>query len=199
MGKKSHRDIQGFQNDFQILPTERFSHYECECRWRIFGITKFYSRNSGGAQIKSDKCHWSRPEIERRIRVVKEKSRAMRHSLHFNRITKLTTIHAILKIGKMLNYFPTKGGITIDMSPWAILNGENLNYNKHLKLQFRQYFQVHKNETPHNRENARTQGVICLVPSGNQKVGYRFMSLNTKKSLGTVGMKFPCLIQLLIE
>ena len=40
---------------------------------------------------------------------------------------------------------------------------------------------MHKNETPHNRENARTQGVICLVPSGNQKVGYRFMSLNTKK------------------
>ena len=58
----------------------------------------------------------------------------MIHSLLFNRIPKLMTIHAILNIGKMLNYFPTKGGIAIDMSPRAILNGENLNYNKHLKL-----------------------------------------------------------------
>ena len=96
----------------------------------------------------------------------------MRHSLHFNRITKLTTIHAILKIGKMLNYFPTKGGIAIEMSPRTILNGKNLNYNNHLKLNFGQYCQVHKNDTPRNSEKARTQGVICIRPSRNQQSGY---------------------------
>ena len=63
----------------------------------------------------------------------------MRHSPHFNRIPKLMTIHAILNIEKMLNYFPTKGRIAIDMIPRAILNGKNLNYNKHLKLQFGQH------------------------------------------------------------
>ena len=106
----------------------------------------------------------------------------MRHSLLFNRIPKLMTIHAILNIGKMLNYFPTKGGIAIDMIPRAILNGENLNYNKHLKLQFGQYCQVNYNETPHNSKKARTQGAICLGPSGNQQGGYRFMSLKTGKN-----------------
>ena len=106
------------------------------------------------------------------------------------------TIHAILNIEKMLNYFPTKGGIAIDMNPRAILNGENLNYNRHLKLQFGQYCQVRDNETPRESENARTQGAICLGPSVNQQGGYLFMSLKTgKKSLGTVGIKFPCLIQ----
>ena len=62
----------------------------------------------------------------------------MRHSLSFNRIPELMTIQAILNIGKMLNYFSTKGGIKIDMSPQEIFNGKNLNYNKHLKLQFGQ-------------------------------------------------------------
>ena len=48
------------------------------------------------------------PEIEKRIRVVKDRSRAFHHSLLFNWIPKLMTIHAILNITKMLNHFPTK-------------------------------------------------------------------------------------------
>ena len=63
------------------------------------------------------------------------------------------------------------------MSPLAILNRENLKYKKHLKLQFGQYFQVHKNETSHNSEKASMQGAICLGPSGNQQGVYQFISL----------------------
>ena len=48
IGKKIHRDIQGFQNDFKILPKERFPNYYCARRWRICGITEIYSRNAGG-------------------------------------------------------------------------------------------------------------------------------------------------------
>ena len=82
------------------------------------------------------------------------------------------------------------------MSPRAIFDGENLNYNKHLKLQFGQYCQVQENETPRNSKKTKTQGAICLGPSGNQQGGYGFMSLKTgKKLLGTFGIKFPCLIQ----
>ena len=47
------------------------------------------------------------PEIEQRIRVVKDRSRAFHHSLLFNWIPKLMKIHAILNITKMLNYFLT--------------------------------------------------------------------------------------------
>ena len=61
------------------------------------------------------------PEIERHIRVVKERSRAFRQSLPFNRIPKLMKIHAILKIAKMLNYFPTKQRISLELSPRSIL------------------------------------------------------------------------------
>jgi hypothetical protein len=48
------------------------------------------------------------PEIERRTRVVKERCRAIRHILPFHTIPKLMTIHVVLNVVKLLNFFPTK-------------------------------------------------------------------------------------------
>ena len=50
-------------------------------------------------------------EIEQRIRVVKERSRDMRHSLPFHRIPKLMTIHAIINIVKMLKNSDQSRGV----------------------------------------------------------------------------------------
>ena len=88
------------------------------------------------------------PEIEWRIQVVKERSRAARHSLPFQRITKLLMIHIVLNAVKMLNFFSTKGGISNTLSPKTIMFGETLDYKKHLSLQVGQYFQVCKEDTP---------------------------------------------------
>ena len=76
------------------------------------------------------------PEIERGIRVVKERSRALRHSLTYNRIPLLMTIRGIIVIARMLNQFPTKNGILKTFSPRTILSGESLDYKKHLQIQF---------------------------------------------------------------
>jgi hypothetical protein len=70
-------------------------------------------------------------EIERRIQVVKERSRAARHSLPFQRIPKLLMIHIVLNAVKMLNFFPMKGEISDTCSPKTIMSGETLNYKKH--------------------------------------------------------------------
>ena len=64
------------------------------------------------------------PDIEWTIRVIKEKIRATRQSPPFNRIPKLMTINGILNIGKMLDYFMTKAGVSTTMIPRAILNGK---------------------------------------------------------------------------
>jgi hypothetical protein len=74
-------------------------------------------------------------EIERQIQVVKERSRAARHSLPFQGIPKLLMIHIVLNTIKMLNFFPTKGGISDTLSPKTIMSGETLDYRKHLSLQ----------------------------------------------------------------
>jgi hypothetical protein len=75
------------------------------------------------------------PEIKQLIRVVKEWSRAARHSLPFQRIPKLLMIQIVLTAVKMLNFFPTKGGISNTLSPKTIMSGETLDYKKHLSLQ----------------------------------------------------------------
>jgi hypothetical protein len=123
------------------------------------------------------------PEIERRIRVVKEWCRSTRHSLPFNRIPQLLTIHVVFHAVKLLNHFPAKGGISNTLSPKTIMSGETLHYKKHLSLQIGQYCQVHEEDAPRNSQLPRTKGAICLGPSGNVQGGYKFMSLHSMKKI----------------
>ena len=92
-------------------------------------------------------------------------------------------IHIVLNAIKMLNFFPTTGGISDTLSPKTIMSGETLNYKKHLSLQVGQYCQVHEEDTPRNSQSPRTKGAISLGPSGNLQGGYKFMALNTGKKI----------------
>ena len=51
------------------------------------------------------------PEMERRIRLLKERTRSMRRSLPFNKVSSVMIIHLVLSVSKFLTYFITKGGI----------------------------------------------------------------------------------------
>ena len=64
------------------------------------------------------------PEIKRCIRVVKEQARATRHRMPFSNIPKLLMIYIVFATVKMLNYFPTKGGVSANLSPCTIMTGE---------------------------------------------------------------------------
>jgi hypothetical protein len=92
-------------------------------------------------------------------------------------------IHIVLNAIKMLNFFPTKGGISDTLSPKMIMSGETLDYKKHLSLQVGQYCQVQEEDTPCNSQSPRTKGAISLGPSGNFQGGYKFMALNTGKKI----------------
>jgi hypothetical protein len=135
----------------------------------------------GGPRVNLTSANEHVPEIERRIRVVKERARSSRHSLPFNRIPRLLTIYIVFKAVKLLNYFPPKGGISDTVSPRTIMTGETLNYKTQLTLQIGQYCQVHEEFTPRNSQLPRTQGAICLGPSRNLQGGFKFMSLTSGK------------------
>jgi hypothetical protein len=98
----------------------------------------------GGPMVNLASANEHVPEIERRIRVVKERCRATRHSLPFHTIPKLMTIHIVLNVVKLLIFFPTKGGVYETLSPKTIMSGVTLDYKQHLSLQLGQYFQVHE-------------------------------------------------------
>ena len=123
------------------------------------------------------------PEIERRIRVVKERARAVRHSLPFEQLPKLMTTHLVLHVVRQLTYFPSKAGISDLLSPRMLIKGEALDYKKDLALQYGEYCQVHEHDTPRNSEKARTKAAICMGPTGNKQGGYRFMSIRSGKKI----------------
>jgi hypothetical protein len=137
----------------------------------------------GGSMVNLVSANEHVPEIERRIQIVKERCRATRHSLPFHTIPKLMMIHIVLNIIKLLNFFPTKGGVSDTLSPEMIMYGKTLDYKKHLSLQLGQYCQVHEEENPRNSQIARTKGAIYLGPRGNLYDGFKFMALNSGKKI----------------
>jgi hypothetical protein len=96
---------------------------------------------------------------------------------------KLLTIHIVFHAVKLLNFFPTKGGVLDTLSPKTIMSGETLDYKEHLRLQIGKYCQVHAEDTPRNSQHARTKGAISLGPKGNLQGGFKFLALNTGKKI----------------
>jgi hypothetical protein len=92
------------------------------------------------------------------------------------------TIHIVLNVVKLLNLFPTKGGVSDTLSPKTIMSGETLDCKKHLSLQIGQYCQVNEEDNPRNSHIARTKGEISLGSSGNLQGGFKFMALNCGKN-----------------
>jgi hypothetical protein len=137
----------------------------------------------GGPKVNLESANEHVPKIERWIRVAKERCRATRHSLPFHTIPKLMTIHIVLNVVKLLNFFPEKGGVSDTLSPKTIMSGETLDHKKHLSLQLGQYCQVHEEDNPRNSQIARAKGAISLGPSGNLQGGFKFMDLNSGKKI----------------
>jgi hypothetical protein len=133
--------------------------------------------------VNLDSANEHVPQIEHQTWVVKEQCRATRHSLPFHTIPKLMTIHIVLNVVKLLNFFPMKGGVSDTLSPKTIMSGKTLDYKKHLSLQIGQYCQVHEEDNPHNSQITRTKGAISLGPSGNLQGGLKFMALNSGKKI----------------
>jgi hypothetical protein len=140
----------------------------------------------GGPTVNLASANEHVPEIERRIRVVKERCRATRHRLPFQRIPKLLTINIVLNVVKLLNFFPPKGGISDTLSPKTIMSGETLDYKKHLSLQVGQYCQVHEEENPSACPNQRSNcSRIEREFARRSKVhGFKYRKKNRSAQLG---------------
>ena len=77
--------------------------------------------------------------------------------------------------------FLHKDGIHVTLSPRTIVTGSNIDHNKHCRLQFGSYVQVH--EQHYNSMATRTSGAIALRPTGNAQGSYYFLSLHTGKCI----------------
>jgi hypothetical protein len=121
------------------------------------------------------------PEIERHIRVIKERARSVINTLPFDKVPARVVIELVFYCSFWLNSFPAAGGISDTMSPRAIVVGTTVNYANHCKVEFGEYVQTHK---PHdNSMQSRTVGAFALRPTGNVQGGHYFYSLATGRRL----------------
>ncbi len=68
------------------------------------------------------------PEIERKIRVIKKRVRAVIYSIPFNSLPAWMLVHVVLFGTKQLNLFPVKGGLSWKLSQTQIMSGEVVHY-----------------------------------------------------------------------
>ena len=99
------------------------------------------------------------------------------NSLPFEWIPRLVIIRLASNVVLWLNAFPHEDGISVSHSPWYIMLGHQIDYKKHVYLEFGSYVQTH--EEHDNSMEPHTIGAICLGPTGNEQGGHYFMSLST--------------------
>ena len=122
---------------------------------------------SSGPMVNLTSANEHFPEIERRIRVVKERCRSTRNSLPFMRLPLILTINIVLNNVKLLGYSPTTAGILTTISTRAIMTDGTLNYKRHLAIPFGQYLQIHEEDTPSQHHKTSHQG--CYLYGSQQK------------------------------
>ena len=122
-------------------------------------------------------------EIERSIRTVKERSRAVISTLPFKILPKLVVSNVIKYAVFWLNAFPSKNGVSDTLSPREIVVRSKIDFKKHARVPFGSYCEVHDDPDITNTLEARTHPGIALGPSGNLQGSVRFFCLLTGKVL----------------
>jgi hypothetical protein len=123
------------------------------------------------------------PEAKRNIRTIKERIRAVYHSLPYKAMPPVMLKYLAVVCTDQLNMFPAKGGISDYLSPHVILTGKNIDYNKHCQVPFGAYVQCNNENNPTNSNAPRTLDAIYLHPATNLQGGHKVMNLATGQVL----------------
>jgi hypothetical protein len=107
------------------------------------------------------------PVIELYMRTIKERIRAKTNTLPLEQLPHRLIVEIAYNAVFWLNCFPHKDGIQNTLSPRTIVTGTKIDFNKHCKLQFGTYVQMH--EQHNNSLLPRTAGAITLCPTRNDK------------------------------
>ena len=181
----THLQNRKIETIFKAL--KAMNNYYLQCGFQIVFIkgdgefkplVDMMSELYGAPKLNLSSANEHVPEIERKIRVIKERVRAVVYSLPLNALPAVVLVNAVLFVTKQLNLFPVKGGISNQFSPKQIMTGEVVHY-KFCSVAFGQYCQISEEGHPRNGLGARTQGAIALGPSGNVQGGHKFYTLNT--------------------
>ena len=116
--------------------------------------------------------------VERKIRQVKERVRAIINTLPYTLTEKLEGWLVRFAVNRIV-LVPTRNSIAYS-SPREKLYGRKINVDKELKHGFGDYVQVHTDSVD-NSNRPRTQGAIALMSSGNLEGSWYYMLLSNEQ------------------
>jgi hypothetical protein len=121
------------------------------------------------------------PEVERYIRTLKERTRAVYNTMPFQKVPLRMVAEMVYSSRFWLNSFPALDGISKVLSPRDIITESSIDYNRHCQLEFGSYVQTHEDHD--NTMATSTIGAIVLRPTGNAQGGYYFLNLTTGRRI----------------
>ena len=144
-----------------------------------FGPLKERIRKDAGAELNLSSPNEHVPEVERNIRLIKERLRSMLAGMPYGRIPTNFKRELILTCASMLNVIPREAGVSNTLSPMELLTGRSLDYKKHCVLAPGTYCLVHEEHLPRNSMRERATGAIAIGPTATLQGAYRFLSLRS--------------------
>jgi hypothetical protein len=118
-------------------------------------------------------------KIERFIRTIKERSRALVSDLPYTMLPRQVIIHLVYFAVLWLNSLPAAAGVSNKYSPREILLGREHDFENHCKTTFSSYVEAHDNPTITNTMRPRTFPGIFLGPTGNRQGTHKVFDINT--------------------
>ena len=134
-----------------------------------------------GVTLNETSCNEHVGEIERFIRMVKERMRGIYNTLPFQQIPARLVAEMAKACVFWLNSLPPENNFGNALSPRTIMMGQRLDFKRHCHFQFGEYVQTH--EQHDNSMMSRTVGALALRPTGNAQGGFYFLSLSTGRVL----------------
>jgi hypothetical protein len=102
-------------------------------------------------------------DIERRIRLIKERARGIICTLPYSRLSWIMLVRLLHFITMWLNNFPVSNGVSADFSPREIILCHCPSYKYHCRAPFSAYRETHEDNESTNSMQSRALPTICLV------------------------------------
>ena len=121
------------------------------------------------------------PEIEHRMRTIKERVRSGTSDFPFNPVPMLVLVQTVYTICLWLNAIQSLSGMDRGLSPRELVTGRGVDYNKYCRAYLGDYIQASTDKVITNNNTPRTHGCIALGPSGNRQGSLKCFDLETSK------------------
>ena len=108
-------------------------------------------------------------------------------------------IKLALRITRIANFFPAKGGISRHYPTATIVTGKQIDFNKELVYSFGDYVQAYYESRPKNNNLPRTKGCIYLQSTDTLQRGHELMDLSTGELIRCTRVDKCVMTQLVID